>query len=109
MAAEMTIPCCLNYNDKTGGNFYDSFGFSHLEKADADRWLRKLVEGNGELRENIEVVAEDLSHQLSWYSATSYALPHLAALCSRLSKEDKVYLIAQMRARRPCAGRLCPC
>lgn len=65
---------------------------------DADRWLRELVEGNGELRENIEVVAEDLSHQLSWYSATSYALPHLAALCSRLSKEDKVYLIAQLGA-----------
>lgn len=65
---------------------------------DADRWLRDLMEGNGELRENIDVAAEDLSHQLSWYSATSYALPHLAALCSRLSKEDKVYLIARMGA-----------
>ena len=63
-----------------------------------DRWLRELLEGKGDLRESIEVVAEDLSHQLSWYSATSYALPHLAALCPRLSKEDRVYLIAQMGA-----------
>ena len=63
---------------------------------DVDRWLRELVEGKGDLRESIEVVAEDLSHQLSWYSATAYALPHLAALCPRLSKEDKVFLIAQM-------------
>ena len=65
---------------------------------DVDRWLRELMEGKGDLRESIEVVAEDLSHQLSWYSATSYALPHLAALCPRLSKEDRVYLIAQMGA-----------
>ena len=65
---------------------------------DVDRWLRELMEGKGDLRESIEVVAEDLSHQLSWYSATAYALPHLAALCPRLSKEDRVYLIAQMGA-----------
>ena len=64
---------------------------------DVDRWLRELMEGKGDLRESIEVVAEDLSHQLSWYSATAYALPHLAALCPRLSKEDRVYLIAQNR------------
>ena len=32
---------------------------------DANRWLRELMEGKGDLRESIEVVAEDLSHQLS--------------------------------------------
>ena len=32
---------------------------------DVDRWLRELVESKGDLRESIEVVAEDLSHQLS--------------------------------------------
>jgi len=56
------------------------------------------VEGKGDFRENIEVVAENLSHQLSWYSAAAYALPHLAALCPRLSKVDRVFLIAQMGA-----------
>lgn len=65
---------------------------------DADKWLQALTEGKGSTRENIEIVAEDLSHQLSWYSATAYALPHIAALCPTLSKEDKVFLIAQMGA-----------
>lgn len=65
---------------------------------DADKWLQALIGGKGSTRENIEIVAEDLSHQLIWYSATAYALPHLAAFCPTLSKEDKVFLIAQMGA-----------
>lgn len=64
----------------------------------ADGILQDLLEGRGEFHENMENLGEDLSHQLSWYSATSYALPHLAALCPRLSKADKVYLVAQMGA-----------
>lgn len=65
---------------------------------DADKWLRSLLEGKMEFRENMEILAEDLSHQLSWYSATSYVLPHLAALCPRLSLGDRIYLTAQMGA-----------
>ena len=48
---------------------------------DADKWLRRLLNGEEEFREGMEVLAEDLSHQLSWYSATACVLPHLAALC----------------------------
>ncbi len=65
---------------------------------DADKWLRCLLEGNGDIRENITILAEDLSHQLSYYSATAYALPHLAAFCAKLSTEDKIFLIAQIGA-----------
>ena len=65
---------------------------------DAEKWLGRLLSGEAEFREVMEILGEDLSHQLSWYSATAYALPHLAALCSRLSREDRVYLIAQMGA-----------
>ena len=65
---------------------------------DADKWLQVLLDGKGDTRENIEILAEDLSHQLSWYDATAYVLPHLAALCPRLSKDDKVFLIARMGA-----------
>ena len=74
---------------------------------DADKWLQVLTEGKGDIRETIEIVAEDLSHQLSWYSATAYALPHLAALCGKLSKEDQVFLIAQMGAAIA-AEAVCP-
>ncbi len=65
---------------------------------DAEKWLLALTEGNGNTRETIEILAEDLSHQLSWYTATAYTLPHIAAFCPKLSKEDKVFLIAQMGA-----------
>lgn len=65
---------------------------------DADKWLRRLIEGNGDFRENMEILAEDLSHQLSYYSATAYVLPHLARLCPKLSLEDKVFMIAHMGA-----------
>lgn len=65
---------------------------------DAMKWLRYLVEGEGDFRENAEILAEDLSHQLSYYSATAYVLPHLAALCGRLEPEDKIFLIAHMGA-----------
>lgn len=65
---------------------------------DADKWLRCLMEGEGDFRENVEILAEDLSHQLSYYSATAYVLPHLAVLCSGLTLQDKVFLIACMGA-----------
>lgn len=46
--------------------------------------LDKLLRKEGDFRENMEALAEELGHQLSYYSATSYALPHLAALCAGL-------------------------
>ncbi len=65
---------------------------------DADNWLGKLLRQEGDFRENMEILAEDLSHQLSYYSATAYVLPHLAALCPQLLLEDQVFLVAQMGA-----------
>ncbi len=65
---------------------------------DADKWLRCLMNGEGDLYETIEILAENLSHQLSYYSATAYVLPHLAALCQRLSDKEQVFLIAQIGA-----------
>ena len=65
---------------------------------DADKWLRTLLEGGMDFRENMEILGEDLSHQLSWYSATAYVLPHLAALCPKLSPADQMYMIARMGA-----------
>ena len=70
----------------------------HSAGNDADKWLRHLLEGDEDFQENMEILAEDLSHQLSYYSATAYVLPHLAALCPRLSLEKKLFLIAQMGA-----------
>lgn len=64
----------------------------------ANQVLRCLVEETGDFRENIEILAEELSHQLSYYNATAYVLPHLAMLCSKLSLEDKFFLIAHMGA-----------
>lgn len=68
----------------------------HSAGNDADKWLRRLLAGEGDFQENLEVLAEDLSHQLGWYSATAYVLPHLAALCPRLSPEERHSLIAQI-------------
>lgn len=70
----------------------------HSAGNDADKWLRWLLEGEGELHEAIELLTEDLSHQLSYYSATAYVLPHLAQFCSKLSLEDKLFLIAKTGA-----------
>lgn len=61
-----------------------------------DQYLRQLMAGEGDFRENIDCLAENLSHQLSWYDATAYVLPHLARLCGGLSVEDRLYLIAQI-------------
>ena len=63
---------------------------------DADKWLRRLLEGPEEFREAMEILGEDLSHQLSYYSATAYVLPHLAALCDRLTPAERMFLIAQI-------------
>ncbi|MDE7244542.1 MAG: hypothetical protein K2O18_11310 [Oscillospiraceae bacterium] len=62
---------------------------------DADKWLRHLIEEDGSFRENVDILTEDLSHQLSWYSATAYVLPHLVALCPTLTLPDEIYLIAK--------------
>ena len=68
----------------------------HSAGNDVDKWLRRLLAGEEEFRKGMEIVAEDISHQLSWYSATAYVLPHLAALCGKLSPADQMFLIAQM-------------
>ena len=68
----------------------------HSAGGPVDQQLRRLLAGEGDLRENMDALAEDLAHQLSWYDATAYALPHLAQLCEKLSVEEKLYLIAQM-------------
>ena len=64
----------------------------------AAKYLRRLMEGEGDFRENVDALAEELSHQLSFYNATAYALPHLAQLCRRLSVDEKAYLITQIGA-----------
>ena len=61
-----------------------------------DDCLRRLMAGEGDFRETVDCLAENLSHQLSYYDATAYALPHVAWLCKKLSVEEKLYLIAQM-------------
>ena len=58
--------------------------------------LQQLEAGEGGFRENVDLLADNTSHQLSWYDATAYALPHVARLCKKLSVEEKLYLIAQM-------------
>lgn len=70
----------------------------HSAGNDADKLLRCLVEEEGEFYDNMQVLAEDLSHQLSYYSATAYVLPHLAALYPKLALEEQVFLVAQMGA-----------
>ncbi len=67
----------------------------HSAGNDADVFLRRLLEGDGDFRENIDILTEDISHQLSFYTATAYVLPHLAALCPVLSSADEIYLIAK--------------
>lgn len=62
----------------------------------AQAHLRQLEQGEGDFRETVDLLAEDISHQLSWYDATAYALPHLARLCEKLTVEEKLYLIAQI-------------
>ena len=61
-----------------------------------DQQLRRLLAGEGDFRENMDELAENLAHQLSWYDATAYVLPHLARLCETLKAEDKLYLVAQI-------------
>lgn len=64
----------------------------------AQKCLKDLIEENGDIQENIEILADNLSHQLSWYETTAYVLPHLANLFPKLSSKDKVFMIAQMGA-----------
>ena len=62
----------------------------------AQKSLQQLEAGEGDFRENVDRLADNTSHQLSWYDATAYVLPHVARLCEKLSVEEKLYLIAQM-------------
>lgn len=68
----------------------DSYGHS------AAKYLRRLVESEGDFRENMDALAKELSYNLIFYNATAYALPHLAQLCQRLSVDEKIYLIARI-------------
>ena len=68
----------------------------HSAAGDVRQSLCALLEENGDFRESMNLLAEDLSHQLSFYSAVPYALPHLAALCRRLSPENRMYLLARI-------------
>lgn len=63
---------------------------------DVDKQLRSLLEHPVDFRENMEILAGNLSHQLSYYSATAYVLPHLAALCGAISPKERMFLIAQI-------------
>lgn len=70
-----------------------------LDSAGCDdhvQWLRRLLSGEKPFRKTMAIFAEGLSHQLSWYSATSYTLPHLATLFERLGLEDRAFLIGQI-------------
>ena len=60
-----------------------------------DQYLRRLLAGEGDFRETVDLLTENISHQLSWYDATAYVLPHLARLCEKLTVEETLYLIAQ--------------
>ena len=64
--------------------------------SDTDEILRDLMEGKGDFRENMESLGWDLSHQACYYDATAYVLPHLAVLCTKLSPEDKAFLITEI-------------
>lgn len=70
----------------------------HSAGNDVNKQLQALLEGDGDSYETIEALAEGLSHQLSWYSATAYVLPHLAALFPSLSKEEQMFLVGRMGA-----------
>lgn len=61
--------------------------------------LGNLLEHRGDFRETVECLDNDLSHQLSFYNATAYALPHLADFCAKLPNlEDRAFLIAHLGA-----------
>ena len=68
---------------------------------DAEKWLRRLLSGEGGFRENMEILAEDLSHQMSYYNATAYVLPHLAALCG----ESGIFSFPRPARPSPLKGR----
>lgn len=63
--------------------------------SDTHELLSDLMEGKGNFRENMECLGENLSHQFSYYDATAYVLPYLAILCTKLSLEDKAFLITE--------------
>ena len=67
--------------------------------------LKKLTRNEGDFYDTVDILAENLSHQLSWYDVTAYALPHLARLCRTLDVEKKLYLIANTGAAVAAARR----
>ena len=60
--------------------------------------LHDLLARKRDFRETLECIDNDLSHQLSFYTATSYALPHLAAFCKTLPLEERALLISHLGA-----------
>ena len=60
--------------------------------------LDELLLGKGDFHETLECLDNDLSHQLSFYTATAYALPHLAQFCKTLPPKDRALLISHLGA-----------
>lgn len=63
---------------------------------DVRRMLQDLLSAQEDRRELIADLAENISHQLSYYSATAYILPHLAALAPKLNQYEQIYLISEL-------------
>ena len=68
----------------------------HAAAGNTAQLLQRLFQREGDFYDTVDILSKNLSHQLSWYDATAYVLPHLAQLCKELSVEEKLYLIAQM-------------
>lgn len=58
--------------------------------------LGKLKNSTEHFPDVVDTLMENLSHQLSFYTATAYALPHLAELGTTLSTDKKIYLLATL-------------
>lgn len=79
----------------------DSAAWKNVDSAysEIEGLLKDLLAHKGELRETLEHIDGDLSHQLSFYTATAYALPHLAAFCKTLPQpEDRAFLLSHLGA-----------
>lgn len=76
----------------------DSPIWKELDSAgsDMDEILCDLMEGKGDFYENMKILGENLSCQACYYEMTAYVLPHLAVLCTKLSLEDKAFLITEI-------------
>ncbi len=68
------------------------------EGREAAHRMQALLEGTAAVQPTLEALGAELSHQLSWYDATAYVLPHLAKLFPRLSMEEQVCCVVSMSA-----------